>query len=46
MLSLQAEPRRVARVSKQLEREIGNLFLYDKVSIFMSSLLVSKRRAS
>lgn len=28
----QAEPRRVARVSKQLEREIGNLFLYDKVA--------------
>lgn len=32
-VSSQAEPRRVARVNKQLEREIGSLLLFDKVNI-------------
>lgn len=30
---LQANQRRVARVSKEIERNIGNLFLYDKVRL-------------
>lgn len=37
-----AEPRRVARVSKQLEREIGNLLLYDKV--LQKAVCPEKRR--
>ena len=31
MLTLQAHPRRVARVAKQIEREVGTLLLTDRV---------------
>lgn len=29
---LQAHPRRVAKVAKQIEREVGTLLLHDRVS--------------
>jgi hypothetical protein len=42
---LQAHPRRVAKVSSQIQREISEMFIYDKVTAAAAAAAVTRLKA-